>query len=542
MSVTRRHFVGAASGVTAAAVFAPQSIANALPRGQSAKLLKSGAFADGIASGDPTPKSIVLWTRVTGADGTGRVELEVSTDKGFRKVVSRTQITTSAKVNHAVKARVSGLKPYEQYYYRFSTARRHSEVGRFRTALPADSTQPVKFAYFSCADYTHGYYNAYEHMAAQDLDFVVCLGDYIYDETYHSIADKTGVRDDKIGKTLPGYPSAIRSAISLADYRAKYSLYRSDKSLRKLHTKFPMVMLWDDHEVMDNYTGGEADGGLPKGYGYTTARKLAGYKAWGESMPTFGKGPAGNKIYRKLSFGKNVDLVIMDQRQYRANQPCDDKVVPACSTWDEPRAFLGKTQLGWVKDQLQASQANWKVMANELMIMPTKVTGGSYFTFDNWQGYPQEREELLSFIDDKGIKDVVFVTGDIHTFIAGAVQRGFDGTGKAVATEVVGGSITSAGLGETDLDAGGGTVIKGNDLHPNTAPAIIDTLRGFNPWVDVADFDHHGYGLVKADASTFDTSFVRLPSIKQRSTATLSDKGFHWKLPRGAVGTKGHEA
>jgi len=546
MSTSRRQFVTAAGGLAAAAILSPQSVALAAPR---AKLLTSGTFKDGIASGDPTTRSVVLWTRLDGAGGSGLVELEVATDKAFRKVVARSKITTNASVNHAVKAQVTKLKPHEQYYYRFATSKHDSPVGRFRTSLPADSKAPVKFAFFSCADYTHGYYNAYEHMAGQDLDFIVCLGDYIYDESYHSKADGTGVRDDAIGKTLPGYPQAIRAAISLSDYRRKYSLYRTDKSLRKIHQNFPMVTLWDDHEVMDNYAGGEADGGLPPGYGYTTARKAAGYKAFAESMPTYGaklggSGVAikGNKIYRKLSYGKNVDLFVMDQRQYRDNQPCEDGVEAPCAEWTQSRDFLGRPQMEWLKKELAASTASWKVMANELMIMPTKVLGGSFFSFDSWQGYPGERAELLSFIKDKGIKDTVFVTGDIHTFIAGAVQEGYDGTGATLSTEFVGGSITSAGLGESDLDAGGGVVIKGNDQNPSTSPALIDSLRGLNPWVDVADFDHHGYGLVEASSTTFDCELVRMQTVKQKTTKTLDSKGWHWKLPRGAVGTKGHEA
>jgi len=545
LSVSRRQFVTAAGGVTAAAVLAPQSLALGAPRGSAAKLLKSGTFADGIASGDPTTKSIVLWTRLDGASGTGQVELEVATDKALRKVVARSKITTNEKVNHAVKAQVTKLKPHEQYYYRFATGKKDSPVGRFRTALPADSKETVKFAFFSCADYTHGWYNAYEHMAGQDLDFIVCLGDYIYDESYHSIADTTGVRDDKIGSQTGN----ALSAITLADYRKKYSLYRSDKSLRKIHQNFPMVTTWDDHEVMDNYAGKPADGGLPASYLYSAKRKAAGYQAFAEAMPTYGAkssgsgvGIKGNKIYRKLSFGKNVDLFVMDQRQYRDNQPCDDAVAAPCGDWTMNRDFLGQTQMSWLKKELSASKANWKVMANELMIMPTKVLGGSFFTFDSWQGYPSERLELLNHIKDKGIKDVVFVTGDIHTFIAGAVQEGYDGTGAPIATEFVGGSITSAGLGETNLDAGGGVTIKGNDQNPSTSPALIDSLRGLNPWVDVADFDHHGYGLVEASATTFDCELVRLQTIKQKTTKTLDSKGWHWKLPRGATGTKGHEA
>ena len=156
---------------------------------------------------------------------------------------------------------------------------------------------------------------------------------------------------------------------------------------------------------------------------------------------------------------------------------------------------------------------------------------GRHF-FDSWQGYPQERESLLAYVKDKGIKDVVFVTGDIHTFIAGDVKRDM-GAGESVALEFVGGSITSQGLGETDLPAGGGVVIKGDDADPHTDPALIDTLRAINPWVQAADFDHHGFGRVTATRDTFDVELVRLETIKRRSTTTLPSAGFRWNVHRG---------
>jgi alkaline phosphatase D len=167
-----------------------------------------------------------------------------------------------------------------------------------------------------------------------------------------------------------------------------------------------------------------------------------------------------------------------------------------------------------------------------VMIMPTKVLGDSYFTFDSWQGYPREREELLAFIRDRKIKDVVFVTGDIHTFIAGDVRTDM-GKGQSVALEFVGGSITSQGLGETDIDAGGGAVIKGNDANPSTQPGLIDTLRQINPWVKTADFDHHGYGRVIATRDSFDCEFVRMETIKRKSTAKLPSTDYRWKVQRG---------
>jgi alkaline phosphatase D len=175
----------------------------------------------------------------------------------------------------------------------------------------------------------------------------------------------------------------------------------------------------------------------------------------------------------------------------------------------------------YIQDQLKASKAAWKVMGNEVTIMPTKVLGGSYYMYDNWEGYPQEREQLTTFIRDNGIQDVVFITGDIHTFISGDVRTNM-GDGDTVAIELVGGSVTSQGLGETDLDAGGGVTLKGNDQNPHTDPAIIDALKQINPWVKAADFDHHGFGKVTASQTSFDCTLVRLETIKKRSKATLA--------------------
>ena len=173
--------------------------------------------------------------------------------------------------------------------------------------------------------------------------------------------------------------------------------------------------------------------------------------------------------------------------------------------------------MDWAKQRLASSAAAWKVVANELMMMNAELPGGSYYSFDNWQGYVTEREELLGHIKAAGIKDVVFITGDIHTFIAGDVRTA-KSRGESVALEFVGGSITSQSLGETDLPLGGGQVLKGNDANPNTPPAIIDALRGVNPWVDQADFDHHGYGLVEATDKTFDVTLKRMQTIKKQST------------------------
>jgi alkaline phosphatase D len=506
--LTRRAMLRRSAAATAVLLL-PEATAHAAA-------LRDAKFRQGVLSGDPTPDGITLLT-VLDAEGSSR------------------SIATSAAKGHSVKARVKGLKAHERYYYRFESKTSHSPVGRFQTALPDDSNATVRFGFFSCADYTHGYYNAYEQLKRDDLDFVVCLGDYIYAESYHA-KGKTGVRDDKIGKANRDNPSIVREAVSLADYRDKYALYRSDKALQDVHAKFPMVTTWDDHEVQDNYAGHAPGGGLDPSKHYSAARKAAGYKAFFEAMPFFESGKS--RIYRALRFGKNVDLVMLDQRQYRDDQPCGDATAAPCPELDAPRAYLGRPQMDWAKQRLASSPATWKVVANELMMMNAELPGGAYFNFDNWQGYVTEREELLGHIKAAGVKDVVFITGDIHTFIAGDVRTA-KSRGETVALEFVGGSITSQSLGETDLPLGGGQVLKGNDANPNTPPAIIDALRGANPWVDQADFDHHGYGLVEATDKTFDVTLKRVQTIKKKSNATLPATGFRYTVALGQTSIKG---
>ncbi len=516
--LSRRHFMSGAGALGAVTIFAPQALA---ARGRRQPTLRGGRFREGVLSGDPSPTAITLWTKVSGVGGSGSVELEVARDHGFRRVVARKLIPTSRAIDHAVKARVGGLRRHEQYYYRFSTRGSNSPVGRFRTALPPDSNQTVKFAFFSCQDFTFGFYNAHALLAREDVDFVVNLGDYIYAEAYHSRGSASGgVRTDRIGE-----------ATTLADYRDKYSLYRSDANLRRMHAKFPMISIWDDHEVQDNYAGGAgSNGGLSPEKRFTLARKRAAYKAYFESMPTFATGNRkGTRIYRAARFGRNVDLVLMDQRQYRANQPCNDEfVAPACPELNNPRPYLGSRQMSFVKRRLDKSPATWKLIANQAMIMRTVYPGGDYIGFDPWQGYPRERTELLQHIRNKKIDNVVFLTGDIHTFIAGDVRIG-DNDPNPVATEFVGGSITSQGLGE----GGGGVVPGANPRNPKTPQGIIDLLRSANPWVKDADFDHHGYALVEAGRSGLRCTFRRVSSTKVKTRKRLPDKPFTYRLAKG---------
>src|SRR4051794_26627849 len=243
---TRRQFVRAAGTAGAGLIVAPQTLAIAA---RSAPLLSGGAFDQGVLSGDPTPSSIVLWTHVGDTERSGAVRVEVATDKGFHHVVAHDTVRTNSQLGHAVKARVKGLKAGERYYYRFETSSKDSPVGRFETARPADSKEPVRFAMISCVEYTFGYFNALALLAKENVDFVINTGDYIYGDV--AWPKGLGVREAKIAQ----------DAHSVQDYRDKYALTRSDKDLQKVHANFAFIDTWDDHEVQNNYTGADPKGG-----------------------------------------------------------------------------------------------------------------------------------------------------------------------------------------------------------------------------------------------------------------------------------------
>jgi alkaline phosphatase D len=533
---TRRQFL-ARSGAAAVAVLAPQEALAAKRRERRpADMLRGGRFRQGVLSGDPEPGAVTLLTVVDDVGGAGRVRLEVARDPEFRRVVARRDILTTPAIGHSVKARVTGLKPHRRYWYRFETRDRHSPVGRFQTALPPDSGATVRFGFFSCAAFTDGYYNAYELLAREDLDFVVCLGDYIYAETYRDVASGTAVRDDGIGKPNPHYDWILSEAGTLPEYRAKYALYRSDAALRKLHATFPMVATWDDHEVQNNYANGAPDGGLTLRADFSRARREASYRAFFESMPVFPRGRS--RIYRTQRHGSTVELMMLDERQYRDNQPCGDRIAHPCGSWDRPRSLLGRRQLSFLEGRLGASKAAWKVVGGQSLMMPSRVHDGQFTRFDSWQGYPHEREHLLQHIAQTGIQDVVFIAGDTHTFVAGDVCTGM-GAGAPVAPEFSAGSITSASVGEVNYRMPGGRLIPGNPAQPSTPPEVMAHYRGLNPWFDQLDLDHHGFGVVTASQQAFDVTLKRLWTVKERSYGTLPAAGFRWRIKRGQRSIRG---
>jgi alkaline phosphatase D len=450
--IDRRTFVRSALTAGAGVLLAPTAAWSAA---QKARLATEGAFAQGVASGEPATDAITLWTRLSDVSATANVGYEVARDAGFAQVVASGTAAADAAADFTVHQRVSGavLQPGEEYFYRFTTAAQSSPVGRFRTARPAGSSETVRIAFFSCQEFIAGFYAAHRDLAAQDVDLVVCLGDYIYEQAYASTGSPNPpVRTDD--------SAADGEAQTLAEYRRKYTLYHSDENLREVRRQFALVGEWDDHEVEDNYAGGLPGGAAKSRRVPFAERRSNGYRAWFEHMPRRLAGQP--KIYGSLALG-NAELFLLDTRQYRDDQPCNptdaalSTPCPPTTTDDPSRTLLGAEQKAWLKGALGSSRATWKVIANQVMITSLDAPPHNPLNTDSWDGYGAERAEILGHIVANGIEDVCFVTGDIHTFFAGDVSASGRRTlrdpdlpdpvnGPVIATEFVGSSITSQGI------------------------------------------------------------------------------------------------
>ncbi len=465
----------------------------------------------GIASGFPRPKGILLWTHLDGIGRNSKVTLTVARDRGFNNVVEERLVTASKKQGFTARRFVKGLKPHEEYFYRFSTENSKSEIGRFRTAPPLDSNEKIRIAYFSCQHYESGFFNAQRAIAKEkDIDLVVCLGDYIYE-----YSNNEGVRLDRTGRNKDG------DVQFLDEYRQKYALYKGDKNLQAMHAAHPFIAIWDDHEVEDNHADGNPSSAqsdpnktnlqnYPRRVSYLQ-RKANGYKAFFEHNPRSRFKGDRDRIYEDYRLGKLVDLLLTDQRQYRERQPCNDAILQPCADTEDPRVMLGDKQMQWLLRSLKGSPATWKVWGSELMLMSLRITAGVAAQVDSWDGYGAERKVILDYVIDNGVQNVVAITGDIHTFFAGtAYTKGDEQTpgSRAAFPEFVGGSCTSLGIPEaTGLDE---NVLAGLALN--------------NPHIDFYNFSKRGYGVIEATKTGLTCELKSVNATTRNQPASLLAK------------------
>jgi phosphodiesterase/alkaline phosphatase D-like protein len=409
--LTRRELVAAgATAAAGAAVAVPDAWARSLLRRRAR--VGPGAFLDGVASGEPGARAVTLWTRLTTGRPRSGARLVVARDAGMRRVVATAVVPTGAGVDGALKARVGGLEPGTEYFYAWESGTSTSPIGRTRTAPAPGSADTVRITSSSCQSYASGHFAAHLDAAARaDVDLALFLGDYVYETAVHD------VRRDPI------------VAVDLATYRRKYALYRSDPALRELHRLHPVAHVWDDHEVENNYTDGEPP--------LAPAQRAASYRAAFEWLPRLTYPSDRHRIFKRLALGGLVDLFLLDERQYR---------VPSID--GRPGTLLGERQLAWLIDGLQRSQATWKLVAQQLRVVPTRLDREG--KADAWDGYPEDRARLLGAIEAAAIPNVVFLTGDEHVFMANLLASDFaalgDGTARRpAAVEYVTGSVTSPG-------------------------------------------------------------------------------------------------
>lgn len=509
--LTRRHFLSAtAAGLAAPAWlraenFAPQW--NHFP------------FSLGVASGAPSPNGFVLWTRLApnplssdahepGGMSGGDVPLrfEIAEDENLQRIVYAGEALAEARYGYSVHAIAGGLKPDRPYWYRFTSGNAQSRVGRART-LPAAGAQleRLRFGFVSCSNYEHGYFAAYRHLAEEHPDFVLYLGDYIYE----------GI--DKESTNLVRRHSDGVVATDLRTYRNRYSQYQLDENLQQLRAAATSLITWDDHEVSNDY--GDLlsqDFADPQEF---KKRRAAAYQAFYENMPvTPTREPDGPylRVYDRYALGDLAEIFMTDARQYRSAAACYGRPNPpgrllapkACpQLLDESRSILGTEQEKWLNESLSKSKARWNILGQSLLVAQFRrrdKTGEEVYWTDDWNGFPASRQRLLRHIHEAQVQNVVSLGGDIHSFWANDLKLNFDDPhSPTVASEFVGTSISA---------------------HPPTfdfAPFLPE-----NPHVRFCDKSVRGYVSVEITPTKILTKFQALEDPRDPKSAVHTLKSF----------------
>ncbi len=440
---TRRTFLAGSVSFAAAALFSNRARGVII----SNPKLSAYPFSLGVASGDPIPDGVVLWTRLAprplepgGGMPAEAVEVawQVCDDEAMTRIVQSGTSIATPDWSHSVHVEVSGLRPDRWYWYQFKVGGEVSAKGRTRTS-PASDALPdrLRFAFASCQHYERGHYTAYEHLAREDLDLVVHLGDYIYEG---------GSAEGEVRRHSSG------PCVTLEDYRLRYSQYKTDPALQRAHEMAPWIVTWDDHEVANNYANDQIAQATPRAE--FLLRRAAAYQAYFENMPlrrsALPHGP-DMLLYRSLNFGRLTNFHVLDTRQYRTRQPQGDGVKPPHPILLDPKGTLmGDQQRDWLFSGLERSAATWNVLAQQIPVARLDKTPGEAvgYSMDQWPGYEFERRRLLRHFTERQIKNPVVITGDIHCNWANELIADFDELdSQTVATEFIGTSISTGGNG-----------------------------------------------------------------------------------------------
>ncbi len=455
---SRRRFVTGAAGAGLALMAAP-----ALIRSAGAQVGRAGnPFSLGVASGAPRPDGFVLWTRLAPeplsvdpeapggmVGGDVALRFEIATDDAMKNIVRSGTATAERKFAYSVHLDVAGFEPGRSYWYRFLSGDAASPVGRAVT-LPPPGASPagLRFGYVSCANYEHGYFSAYRHLTDENPEFVIFLGDYIYETI------------EQVRPTVRRHSDGIEAA-TLPTYRNRYAQYKLDPDLARLHAQVPSLVTWDDHEVQNDYADKYSE--YFDDPAQFLIRRAAAYQAFYEHMPvrpilSHPEGPL-MRVYDRYTFGDLIEISVLDGRQYRSREACYSPPAKggghlesnaSCpERLDAGRSMMGFAQEAWLYTALARSKAKWNLIAQDVLMaqVAKKENGVAAFSTDDWDGYPANRARLLKHIRDSKVANPVVASGDIHSFFANDLKLDFDDqSSPVVATEFVGTSISSYGL------------------------------------------------------------------------------------------------
>lgn len=501
--LSRRLFLAYGAALTAV----PQ-LANRSTAAERGVTFSAYPFSLGVASGDPDDRSVVLWTRLAPeplSPESGMpnepvsVEWELANDEAFSQIVTKGSATATPQLGHSVHVVAKGLRPDRWYFYRFRAGDAVSPVGRTRT-LPASDSLPesLRFAFASCQHYEQGLYTAYEQMSRDNLDLVFHLGDYIYEGT-----GKDGLVRKHLGAEIT----------SLADYRLRHALYRSDPLLNRMHAVCPWFVTWDDHEFDNNYANliseeAEVDPAV------FLQRRANAYQAYYEAMPlrprSLPQGP-DMRLYRKGTFGRLAEFLVLDTRQYRTDQPNGDKPSEINDASLNPQGtMLGSRQRGWLQSQLLTSEAAWNVLAQQVMMgMVRSVREGlvGFSSMDQWPGYAYERISLMKFLAERRVPNPVVLTGDIHSNWANELHvDDRSPETPSVATEFVTTSISSGGNGLAN-------------------PEYLNRLQSANPFVKFHNTER-GYVRCLVTPRTWTSDYMAVEDVTRPGSQVIKRASF----------------
>jgi alkaline phosphatase D len=502
-TASRRAFIAGALAAAGAALLDPVGLASA--RGRARSLAPGDLFPLGVGSGDPDATSVILWTRLLSPDAGDplpaadvAVDWEVATDELFTDVVASGTAPAVAALAHSVHVEATGLSADTWYWYRFTVDGRTSPTGRTRTFPGAGATPAeVRFSVASCQNWSAGYYTAYAAMAAEDLDFVVFTGDYIYERSSSS-----GAR-----------PISLPESLDLPTYRARYELYKADENLRAAHAQFPWIITMDDHEVANNAVGDNGkdggDAGDPAAIAAFRARRADAFQAWYEHLPLRLPAPTGADyvLYRTIVHSDLVRIFVLDGRQYRSLYPGGASAgLSVPERFAEDRSMLGTTQEAWLDAQLDATDARWNLLAQQTVMTATPLpTGGDpVYNFDQWDGYVANRNRLMASLLERKVANPLVLTGDIHMAGAGAIHLDAeDPTTPLVANEVVCTSISS-NFNDAALD-------------------LFDALLEQAPWLRYANPRKRGYSVVTITPTEATIDFRVMATVAEPTSTVSTD-------------------